>query len=49
MAHVITKDAKLLFQIRFLDKIIGYINFEELEITEDLVDFFGDIDILIIK
>lgn len=49
MAHVIEKWEKLLFQLRFQDKIIWYINYEELEITEEEVDFFWNIDILIIK
>ncbi|MDD2565542.1 MAG: hypothetical protein PHZ26_03040 [Candidatus Gracilibacteria bacterium] len=49
MAHAIEKGEKLIFQIRFLDKIIGYINYEDLVVDEEVVDFFGDIDILIIK
>lgn len=49
MTHVIEKDWKLLYQIRFDWKIIGYLNFDELEVTEDIVDFFWNIDILVIK
>lgn len=49
MAHAIEKWEKLIFQIRFLDKIIGYINYEDLVVDEEVVDFFWDIDILIIK
>lgn len=49
MCHTIEKDGKLLFQIRFDGKIIGYINYDELEITEDIVDFFWNIDILVLK
>ncbi len=49
MAHVIIKNWKILFQMRFLDKIVWYICHEELEIDEELADFFWDIDILVIK
>ncbi len=49
MAHAIDKWWKLLFQLRFLDKIIWYINYEDLEVDENVVDFFWDIDVLIIK
>lgn len=49
MAHVIEKDEKLLYELRFDDKKIAYINQDYLEITEELVDFFWDIDILVIK
>lgn len=49
MSHTIEKWGKLLFQIRFLDTIIWYINYEDLEVDEQIVDFFWDIDILVIK
>lgn len=49
MAHVIEKSEKLIFQLRFLDKNVWYINYDELEIDEELADFFWDIDILVIK
>ena len=49
MAHVIEKGWRMLFQIRFLDKIIWYINYDDLEIDEEIVDFFWNIDILLIK
>lgn len=49
MAHVLEKGWNLLFQMKFLDKNVWYINLTELEITEDIVDFFWDIDVLLIQ
>lgn len=49
MWHVIEKWDKILFQINFLWKNIAYINYSELTVDESVVDFFWDIDILIIK
>lgn len=49
MIHVIEKNDKLIYQLKFLDKNVWYISFDELEIDEEVANFFWDIDILIIK
>lgn len=49
MIHVIEKNDKLIYQLKFLDKNIWYISFDELEIDEEVSNFFWDIDILIMK
>ncbi|EKE30183.1 MAG: hypothetical protein ACD_2C00030G0001 [uncultured bacterium (gcode 4)] len=49
MAHVILKNWNIIFQMRFLDKNIWYICHDELEIDEEVADFFWDIDVLVIK
>jgi hypothetical protein len=40
MARVILKNEKIIFQIKFLDKNVGYIDHDELEIDEQMADFF---------
>jgi len=49
MVHVIEKNDKLIYQLKFLDKNIWYISFDSLEIDEEVTNFFWDIDILIMK
>lgn len=49
MVHVIEKNDKLIYQLRFLDKNVWYISSDILDIDEEVTNFFWDIDILIIK
>ncbi|MDD2487399.1 MAG: hypothetical protein PHS92_03445 [Candidatus Gracilibacteria bacterium] len=49
LAQIVENKEKLFFQVRIEDKNVAYIPYDEIEITEELGDLFGNINILVIK
>ena len=49
LVQIIEEKEKLFFQVRIEDKNVAYIPYDDIEITEDVWDLFGNINILVIK
>lgn len=49
LVHVADHPSGLLFSLRMEDRDIAYIETDVLEITEEIADFFRDVDLLVLK
>lgn len=49
LVHVMDHPSGLMFTLRFEDRDVAYIETDVLEITEEIADFFRDVDLLVLK
>lgn len=49
LVHVADHASGLLFSLRLEDRDVAYIGTDTLEITEEIADFFRDVDLLVLK
>jgi hypothetical protein len=49
LVHVADHPSGLLFSLRMEDRDVAYVETDVLEITEEIADFFRDVDLLVLK
>lgn len=49
LVHAMDHSSGLLFSLRLEDRDVAYVETDELEVTEEIADFFRDVDLLVLK